>query len=197
MIQGPLIFCQALCLLPLTKKCYYVLNPSSVEPGLFRTWGIAPGALCLTYNSRIYTPMPVIGLALAFSALVTTGSPATLGTTTQSQSMPASQSVEEYVREYFQDAPVMIDIARCESRFTQLNKDGSVVKNPHSTAMGAFQIMASLHAESAQKNLGLNIYTLQGNAGYARYLYEKNGTRDWNASKACWGKSGHLAAAAK
>ena len=139
--------------------------------------------------------MPVIGLALAFAALVPTASTVDLASTTQSVTMPASQSVEEYVREYFQDAPVMIDIARCESRFTQLNKDGSVVKNPNSTAMGAFQIMASLHAESAQKNLGLNIYTLQGNAGYARYLYEKNGTRDWNASKHCWGKSGHMAKA--
>lgn len=141
--------------------------------------------------------MPVIGLALAFSALVTDGSTPVVAPETQSVTMPASQSVEEYVREYFQDIPVMIDIARCESRFTQLNKDGSVVKNPHSTAMGAFQIMASIHADSAQKNLGLNIYTLQGNAAYARYLYEKNGTRDWNASKACWGKSGHLAKAAQ
>src|SRR3989338_10863776 len=90
--------------------------------------------------------MHVIGLALAFSALVTTASTADLGTTTQSTTMPASQSVEEYVREYFQDAPVMIDIARCESRFRQLAADGSVLKNPHSTAMGAFQIMASIHA---------------------------------------------------
>jgi len=141
--------------------------------------------------------MPVIGLALAFSALVTTASTADLGTTTQSTTMPASQSVEEYVREYFQDAPVMIDIARCESRFRQLAADGSVLKNPHSTAMGAFQIMASIHAAPAQKNLGLNIYTLQGNAGYARYLYESQGTVPWNSSKACWSKSGHLAAAAK
>ena len=140
--------------------------------------------------------MPVLGLALAFSALVTTGAVDTTPST-QSVTMPASQSVEEYVREYFQDVPVMIDIARCESRFRQLAADGSVLKNPHSTAMGAFQIMASIHADSAKKNLGLNIYTLQGNAAYARYLYENQGTVPWNSSKACWSKSGHLVAVAK
>ncbi len=139
--------------------------------------------------------MPVIGLALAFAALVPNGSaPVVEASSAQSALMPASQSVEEYVREYFKDVPVMIDIARCESRFRQLDANGKVLKNPTSTAMGAFQIMASLHAGPAQNNLGLNIYTLQGNAAYARYLYEKNGTRDWNASKACWGKSQLVAA---
>ncbi len=135
--------------------------------------------------------MPVIGLALAFAALVPTGSttPIAEASITQSVTMPASHSVEEYVREYFKDAPVMIDIARCESRFRQLDSTGKVLKNPTSSAMGTFQIMASLHAKSAQDNLGLNIYSLEGNAAYARYLYERNGTRDWNASKHCWGKS--------
>lgn len=138
--------------------------------------------------------MPVIGLALAFSALVTNGPvPVVDASTTQSVTIPASQSVEEYVREYFKDEPVMIDIARCESRFRQFDSAGKVLKNPNSSAMGAFQIMASIHAGSANKNLGLNIYTLQGNAAYARYLYDNYGTSPWNASKACWGKSQHVA----
>lgn len=141
--------------------------------------------------------MPVIGLALAFAALVPTGSaPIADATTTQSAVMPASQSVEEYVREYFKDEPVMIDIARCESRFRQLDSTGKVLRNEQgSSAVGAFQIMASIHAASADKNLGLNIYDLQGNAAYARYLYERQGTAPWNASKACWGKAQHVAAA--
>lgn len=139
--------------------------------------------------------MPVIGLALAFSALVTASStPVTLAAT-QSVTMPASQSVEEYVREYFKDAPVMIDIARCESKFRQFDSKGNILRNEQgSSAVGVFQIMASIHASSADKNLGLNIYDLEGNAAYARYLYEKNGTRDWNASKSCWGKSQIVAA---
>lgn len=133
--------------------------------------------------------MPVIGLALAFSALVTSSTTPVTASAAQSVTMPASQSVEEFVREYFKDAPVMIDIARCESRFRQFDSAGKVLKNPSSSAMGAFQIMASLHAKNAENSLGVSIYDLEGNAAYARYLYERNGTRDWNASKHCWGKS--------
>ena len=138
--------------------------------------------------------MPVLGLALAFSALVTSSTTPAVAVQAQIAAVPASQSVEEYVREYFKDAPVMIEIARCESRFRQFDGAGKVLKNPNSSAMGAFQIMASIHAGSAAKNLGLNIYTLEGNAAYARYLYERNGTRDWNASKYCWGKTQIVAA---
>ena len=133
-----------------------------------------------------------LGITLALSAV--------LGTTTmpvaQPQAMPQAQTVQQYVQTYFADAPVMIAIAQCESRFTQLDKDGTVLKNPHSSAVGVFQIMASIHATSADENLGMNIYTLQGNAAYARYLYENQGTTPWNDSKACWGKTAAAKAAA-
>jgi hypothetical protein len=139
--------------------------------------------------------MPVIGLALAFSALVTSSSTPVVAAAAQSAVMPASQSVEEYVREYFKDEPVMIDIARCESRFRQLDSNGQVLRNEQgSSAIGVFQIMASIHADAADRNLGLNIYDLQGNAAYARYLYDTYGTSPWNASKSCWGKSQRVAA---
>lgn len=140
--------------------------------------------------------MPIISLALAFSALAAS-EPAVATTTVVETVMPAPKSVEEYVREQFKDAPIMIDIARCESRFRQFDSSGKVLKNPSSSAMGVFQIMASLHAHGAKKNLGHDIYSLEGNAAYARYLYEKQGTSPWNASKACWGRSGHLASASK
>jgi hypothetical protein len=103
--------------------------------------------------------------------------------------MPAPQTVEQYVRQYFADEPVMAEIASCESHFKQLNADGSVVKNPRSSAVGVFQVMASIHAAGAKANLGLDIYTLEGNAAYARYLYDTQGTAPWNASKACWSKT--------
>jgi len=106
--------------------------------------------------------------------------------------MPAAQTVEEYVREYFADVPVMIEIAKCESEFRHFNKNGQVLKNGlGSSATGMFQIMASIHQPVAEK-LGLDIYTMQGNAAYARYLYEKQGTKPWEAdlkSKNCWGKT--------
>ncbi len=125
------------------------------------------------------------GIALALSAVLSGSSAQAV----QPVAMPQAQTVQQYVQTYFADAPVMIAIAECESRFTQLDKDGKVVKNPTSSAVGVFQIMASIHAASADQNLGLNIYTVQGNAGYARYLYENQGTTPWNDSKSCWGKS--------
>lgn len=103
--------------------------------------------------------------------------------------MPQVQTVEEYVREYFADEPLLAEIAKCESHFKQFGKNGQVLKNANSSAVGVFQIMSSLHADMADEKLGLDIYSLQGNAAYARYLYEREGTRPWNASKACWSKS--------
>ncbi len=100
------------------------------------------------------------------------------------------QTVEEYVRDYFTDEPIMIEIAKCESQFRQYGKDGQVLKNSQgSSAIGLFQIMSSIHADFADDKLGLDVYSLQGNAAYARYLFDKQGTRPWDASKACWGKS--------
>jgi soluble lytic murein transglycosylase-like protein len=86
----------------------------------------------------------------------------------------------------------MIDIARCESRYKQFDSSGKVIKNPNSTAMGIMQIMASIHVPAAEK-LGLDIYTIQGNVAYAKYLFEREGTTPWLSSSACWGKQNHIA----
>ena len=110
----------------------------------------------------------------------------------ETPSMPQAQSVKEYVEEQFADAPIMAAVAGCESHFRQFNKDGELLKNPNSTAVGVLQIMSSIHAEQALK-IGHDIKTLEGNVGYAKYLYETQGTKPWNASKACWSKSIHLA----
>jgi hypothetical protein len=50
------------------------------------------------------------------------------------------------------------------------------------------QINEKYHLEKSEKD-NYNIYTLEGNTAYARQLYEEEGTRPWNSSKACWGKS--------
>lgn len=130
------------------------------------------------------------GLALALSAVINT---AQVPASTPIAPMPAVQTVQQYVETYFADTPVMIKIAGCESHFKQFDKTGSVVQNPNSTAVGVFQIMSSIHATAADENLGLDIYSLQGNAAYAKYLYEKQGTTPWNSSKGCWSKSDKVA----
>lgn len=84
---------------------------------------------------------------------------------------------------------VMLEIARCESGDKQFHEDGTVVKgviNPKD--IGRFQINEYYHLENSKK-LGMDIYTLEGNTEYAMWLYEQNGTRDWNWSKKCWGNS--------
>lgn len=96
-------------------------------------------------------------------------------------------STEARVREYFKDIPDMIEIARCESRFRQF-VNGEVlrgIQNPQD--VGVMQINEHYHL-AASKRLGFNIYTLEGNMRYARYLYEREGTRPWGWSKPCHGK---------
>lgn len=58
-------------------------------------------------------------------------------------------------------------------------------QNPHD--VGKYQINETYHLAEAQK-MGMNIYTLEGNTDFALYLYNKNGTKDWNWSKSCWNK---------
>lgn len=81
---------------------------------------------------------------------------------------------------------VLKDISWCESRDRQFNPDGSVYRgkiNPKD--VGQWQINEYWHLASSIK-LGIDIYTQAGNEAYALVLYNKNGTRDWNASRTCW-----------
>jgi hypothetical protein len=54
--------------------------------------------------------------------------------------------------------------------------------------IGMCQINTMYHLETAT-SLGYDIYTEEGNWGYATYLYETQGTQPWNASKPCWAGS--------
>lgn len=97
-------------------------------------------------------------------------------------------SVEEYTRVYFQDIPIMAEIAWCESRFRQFEKNGEIFRGiVNDKDVGVMQINEFYHLDTAE-NSNYNIYTLEGNTAYARKLYEKFGTRPWNSSKPCWGK---------
>lgn len=97
------------------------------------------------------------------------------------------KTVEETVRDYFKEIPVMIEIARCESKFRQFNTDGSVLFGGWGGGMiGVFQLYDRVH-RSAATALGFDIATLEGNLGYAKHLYATSGTTPWNSAKACWG----------
>ncbi len=104
------------------------------------------------------------------------------------QEIERMMSTEQYVRQYFSDIPIMIQIARCESTFRQLDDDGDVHRGRVvAQDVGVMQINETYHLTTAEKR-NFNIYTIEGNTAYARDLYERQGTRPWNSSKPCWGK---------
>jgi hypothetical protein len=94
---------------------------------------------------------------------------------------------EAQVRAYFSDAPVMMNIAECESKFTQFGKGGTALHGGMGGKMiGIFQVYSDIHADYAE-GLGMDIYTTEGNLAYARHLYEREGTKPWLSSFPCWG----------
>jgi len=101
----------------------------------------------------------------------------------------AISDTESIVREYFKDIPVMVHVARCESTFRHNLEDGTVLRGKVDSAdTGVMQINKRYHESTAIK-LGLNLEDIHDNLAYARYLYEKQGTQPWNASRPCWGNT--------
>jgi hypothetical protein len=113
-------------------------------------------------------------------------------TTTQEIAMNRSD-VEAYIKAEYADTPILIAIAQCESNFRQFNPDGTVVRGlVDNHDVGVMQINETYWLGRA-KSLGDDIYTTAGNAAYAKYLYEKEGTDPWNSSSKCWSQSAPLA----
>jgi hypothetical protein len=102
---------------------------------------------------------------------------------------PTNVGIEARVRALFPNAPIMTDIARCESKFRQYTDAGNPLRGGLGGAMiGVFQIHETVHRTFA-KSLGMDIDTLDGNLAYAKYLYDREGTNPWISSFGCWGAS--------
>lgn len=96
--------------------------------------------------------------------------------------------VESAVRAYFAETPVMVSIARCESKFRQYADSGNPLYGGAGNKMvGVFQIHSDVHAAFA-RGKGMDVEALDGNLQYAKYLYEREGTQPWMSSFPCWGK---------
>lgn len=84
-------------------------------------------------------------------------------------------------------ADAMIEHARRESGYNQFRPDGSVYRNPSSSAMGKNQILESLWSKDAQEQ-NLDLATEEGNDAFALWLVKKRvseGKRfdiDWDAT---------------
>ena len=106
----------------------------------------------------------------------------------RNEEVETMMSTEQYVRGYFSDIPIMIQVAKCESHFRQLDSDGEIhrgVANP--ADVGVMQINEYYHLDMSVRE-NYDIYTVEGNTAYARQLYEDKGTQPWASSKACWGR---------
>ncbi len=82
--------------------------------------------------------------------------------------------------------PILDAIAFCESSGRQFNEDGSVVTgkiNPYD--IGKWQINILYHGDRA-KELGIDLYTEEGNREFALLLYNEQGTKPWSWSSSCW-----------
>lgn len=102
-----------------------------------------------------------------------------LGTLAQAWVGESRESIEAKVRATFSEAPVMVEVARCESTFRQLNDAGGVFRGGTGGGyLGIFQIGESLHKDVALQK-GFDILTVDGNIGYAKYMYDREGTRPW------------------
>ena len=115
-------------------------------------------------------------------------------TTATTSSLMTREDMEAYLKDEYSDTPILVDIARCESTFKQYQADGRVVRGLiDNDDIGLMQINERYHGETAKK-LGLDIYKVDGNIEYAKYLYKKFGTQPWSASSKCWsGSRGDLA----
>jgi len=113
-------------------------------------------------------------------------STALAATEEQTPSTTSWYTTEATVRDYFADIPVMIEIARCESKFRQYADSGNVFRGGVGQQMvGVFQFFDRYH-ERAASALGFDIETLDGNLAYARHVYTLEGTAPWISAQDCW-----------
>ncbi len=104
---------------------------------------------------------------------------------------PANQAIPELIqkesKEYGVDANLAQAIAFCESNHRQFtDDDGTVLRGVHNPLdVGIFQINEKYHLKASQE-LGLDIYSTEGNIDYALQLMSREGARHWKASQPCW-----------
>jgi hypothetical protein len=134
-------------------------------------------------SHMVLTAEPSVNTPTASTPIVKT----VAKTTTRAKT--SGPSVEGYVRAYFTKAPILAEIAFCESRFTHFTDSGEILRGrivPDD--LGVMQINKYYHGKTADK-LGIDLYTLDGNLAYAKYLYDTQGVQPWSASAPCWDKS--------
>jgi len=95
------------------------------------------------------------------------------------QAADPNAGIEAAVQAAFAEAPVMVAVAKCESRYRQFSAEGVVLRGGTNKGyIGIFQIGERLHLAPAAK-LGMDINTIEGNIAYARHMYDAQGSVPW------------------
>ncbi len=94
---------------------------------------------------------------------------------------------ESFLRSYFHDIPIMVEIARCESEFENVQSNNTLSYG-REKSFGFFQIHAPNWHDIAVR-LGLPDYQTDAmqNVLMARHILDVQGFRAWQSTKHCWG----------
>ncbi|MFH1454945.1 MAG: hypothetical protein ABIF22_01350 [bacterium] len=139
--------------------------------------------------SSIYGGATTDADVISITTVQSTSSKIEAQTTT---SIPTKKEIEKKAKIYFKDDPILVDIARCESSFTHLKDNGDILRGKiNKNDLGLMQINEYYHADRARK-LGLDLKILEGNMAYAKYLYDREGSRPWISSSKCWKQATNL-----
>jgi hypothetical protein len=80
----------------------------------------------------------------------------------------------------FPDAPIMVEVAWCESHLTPTADRANL-----GVDVGVFQLN-QVHLNRLAE-LGLDRWNLHDNIAFARMLYDESGLQPWYMSEYCWG----------
>lgn len=145
--------------------------------------------------SKLLTTFVVTLIAISMmTKSVTANSPATNSVLVKYENQ--DQYIRGLIRKHIGHDPLLEIILGCEStgnphRIQHREPDGSLVKNPKSSASGYAQILLGFHSEwiaSEGRNMHDDVeYTL-----FLRTMFESRGYKSWNEPKDCWGKYAQL-----
>lgn len=126
-----------------------------------------------------------IASTAAQSAPIVESAAPVIETLTATPEPTKNDSLEQYVKDYFAKKPILVRIAKCESRFRQFDDNGNVMRGMVPSDVGIMQINEHYHQAEADK-LGLDLHTVIGNLRFAEWLYDQQGTAPWSSSQYCW-----------
>lgn len=133
------------------------------------------------YGGTTYAMEPIVGTTTAPGA-------STRIEVQSTTTIPTRKELEMKAKAFFKDDPILVEIARCESTFRHLDQNGEIIRGKVNKGdLGLMQINEYYHAEKAEE-LGLDLKSLEGNMAYAKYLYDREGSKPWNSSSKCWKK---------